>query len=113
MRISQGGQGELAIRRERGDPAFYRDSTLMTHIVRELRECYKLPVVRKDAGKDPGNMTFEGNFYVRERGRDWRYAWHFSPSMVRPAYRDYNASREALSGALYLQPLGDVPTLAP
>ena len=91
MRITQGPQGEILIHRGHS-PAFYRDSTLLYHAANLLRHM-GADVVRKDAGKD-GNLTSEGNYYLRDRKR--RYYWHYPMYQIRPLYRDFNEGKVCL-----------------
>ena len=107
MFITQDNLGGLSIQREEREFKVYKDSTLMYKIAKELQKRYGLDVIRKDAGKD-GNLTSEGNYYIRDRKR--RFAWHFGNYQLRDAYQDFNASG-IQSGDLFLDPLGEVPDI--
>jgi len=110
MHIEQTESGALRVRRRTGSPTdarIHRDSTLMYQIARELNRRCGLDVIRKDASKDGGNLTSEGNYYVVDRKR--RFAWHHAEYQIDFAYSQYNTGPPCW---LYLQPLGDVPRLA-
>lgn len=91
MRITQGPQGEILLRRENG-PRYYRDSTLLYHAAILLRTM-GADVIRKDAGKD-GNLTSEGSYYLRDRKRN--YCWHYPQYQLRFLYQDYNEDKVCL-----------------
>lgn len=103
MNISQGPQGELHL--QSTGEKFYRDSTLLYHAARKLREDYGLDVIRKDAGKD-GNLTSEGNYYITDRRR--RFAWHFTEYQIADICEQFNMGAPVCA---HLQPLGDWPVL--
>jgi hypothetical protein len=62
---------------------FYRLKSMLTVL--------GLDVIKKDAGKD-GNLTSEGNYYVRDRKR--RFFIHDDLYQIRNIARDYNAGEE-------------------
>ena len=62
----------------------------MSHFMYQVKVCLRaqgLDVIKKDAGKDPGNLTSEGNYYVRDRKR--RFYVHDPLYQIRDVVADY------------------------
>lgn len=80
--------GNLTCKVEREDgPRIYKDSTLMTHVRRELqRQGYD--VIMKDLSKEPGNLLSDGCYGVLARDRSFVV---YDPNYcIDYAYKAYN-----------------------
>jgi hypothetical protein len=89
------------IEREESDKKIYKDSTLFTHIKRELQK-QGYDVISKDLSKERGNLLSNGAYGIIARDRSWQMM--YSNYCVEPAYKKYNGEE----GVLIIVGVGEV-----